>query len=142
MLILYSPIGELFRARIRQFPALVNLCTIDWFDPWPDSALQVINRKNKKQLHIPNRILQILKGNHANLKNYMLPEEQPPINNLYFTLPLLIQSVALHFLQNITDEAITNSVLNSIVRTCQFMHSSVIKASEDFLQVRDILLYS
>ncbi|ENN82285.1 hypothetical protein YQE_01339, partial [Dendroctonus ponderosae] len=28
------------RARLRQFPALVNCCTIDWFCPWPDSALQ------------------------------------------------------------------------------------------------------
>jgi dynein heavy chain len=42
--IIRSPIGELFRARIRQFPAFVSLCTIDWFDPWPDSALQVFIR--------------------------------------------------------------------------------------------------
>ncbi|KAK6626143.1 hypothetical protein RUM43_006448 [Polyplax serrata] len=37
-----SPIGEIFRARLRQFPALVNCCTIDWFFPWPDSALQSV----------------------------------------------------------------------------------------------------
>lgn len=39
---IFSPIGEIFRARLRQFPALVNCCTIDWFSEWPDSALQVI----------------------------------------------------------------------------------------------------
>ncbi|XP_018339413.1 PREDICTED: dynein heavy chain 1, axonemal-like isoform X2 [Trachymyrmex septentrionalis] len=37
-----SPIEDTFRARIRQFPALVNCCTIDWFCPWPDAALQSI----------------------------------------------------------------------------------------------------
>ena len=26
-----SPIGEAFRTRLRKFPALVNCCTIDWF---------------------------------------------------------------------------------------------------------------
>lgn len=42
MLDTFSPIGEIFRARLRQFPALVNCCTIDWFSEWPDTALQVI----------------------------------------------------------------------------------------------------
>ena len=37
-----SPIGEIFRARLRQFPALVNCCTIDWFSEWPDEALQSV----------------------------------------------------------------------------------------------------
>jgi dynein heavy chain len=37
-----SPVGEVFRARLRQFPALVNSCTIDWFSEWPDEALQSV----------------------------------------------------------------------------------------------------
>ncbi|XP_060831781.1 dynein axonemal heavy chain 1-like [Bombus pascuorum] len=78
-----SPIGETFRARIRQFPALVNCCTIDWFCPWPEAALQ---------------------------------------------------SVAMRFLSEIQDESITEDALKSIVRMCQYMHSSVIDASDLFLK--------
>ena len=37
-----SPIGEVFRARLRQFPALVNCCTIDWYSAWPEQALRSV----------------------------------------------------------------------------------------------------
>ncbi|KAF0288035.1 Dynein heavy chain 1, axonemal [Amphibalanus amphitrite] len=39
-----SPIGEAFRSRLRQFPALVNCCTIDWFADWPPEALDAVAR--------------------------------------------------------------------------------------------------
>ena len=31
IVIAFSPIGEAFRTRIRQFPSLINCCNIDWF---------------------------------------------------------------------------------------------------------------
>ncbi|XP_076826201.1 dynein axonemal heavy chain 1-like isoform X3 [Clavelina lepadiformis] len=37
-----SPIGEVFRARLRMFPSLITCCTIDWFSEWPDEALQSV----------------------------------------------------------------------------------------------------
>lgn len=39
VVIAMSPIGEAFRARIRNFPCLVNCCAIDWFSAWPKEAL-------------------------------------------------------------------------------------------------------
>uniref|UniRef100_A0A803YA76 Dynein axonemal heavy chain 1 n=1 Tax=Meleagris gallopavo TaxID=9103 RepID=A0A803YA76_MELGA len=42
MVLCMSPIGEVFRARLRQFPSLVNCCTIDWFNEWPAEALQCV----------------------------------------------------------------------------------------------------
>jgi dynein heavy chain len=39
MVIAMSPLGETFRSRLRQFPSLVNCCTIDWFTNWPAEAL-------------------------------------------------------------------------------------------------------
>ncbi|RUS80966.1 hypothetical protein EGW08_011286 [Elysia chlorotica] len=37
-----SPIGEAFRVRLRKFPSLVNCCTINWFQSWPDDALEAV----------------------------------------------------------------------------------------------------
>eukprot|EP01135_Chromosphaera_perkinsii_P000898 Nk52_evm61s152 gene=Nk52_evmTU61s152 len=37
-----SPIGDAFRNRLRQFPSLINCCTIDWFQAWPADGLQVV----------------------------------------------------------------------------------------------------
>merc|ERR1719305_2042411 len=34
-----SPIGAAFRNRLRNYPSLVNCCTIDWFQEWPPEAL-------------------------------------------------------------------------------------------------------
>ena len=31
IIIAFSPIGDTFRNRMRQFPSLINCCTIDWF---------------------------------------------------------------------------------------------------------------
>lgn len=40
-----SPIGEAFRNRLRQYPALVNCTTIDWFMEWPKEALLEVAHK-------------------------------------------------------------------------------------------------
>ncbi|RLU26559.1 hypothetical protein DMN91_000355 [Ooceraea biroi] len=40
-----SPIGDAFRNRIRKFPALVNCCTIDWLQSWPEDALLAVATK-------------------------------------------------------------------------------------------------
>ncbi|CAH2055605.1 unnamed protein product, partial [Iphiclides podalirius] len=44
VVIVMSPVGEIFRARLRQFPSLVNCCTIDWFSEWPKTALESVAR--------------------------------------------------------------------------------------------------
>jgi dynein heavy chain len=40
-----SPVGESLRTRIRMFPSLVNCCSIDWFDQWPEQALYSISKR-------------------------------------------------------------------------------------------------
>lgn len=48
-----SPIGDNFRTRIRKFPALVNCCTIDWFQPWPEDALLAVATKFLREIEMP-----------------------------------------------------------------------------------------
>jgi dynein heavy chain len=40
-----SPVGEAFRSRCRQFPSLINCCTIDWFLEWPAEALNSVSQR-------------------------------------------------------------------------------------------------
>merc|ERR1719171_3456206 len=45
----FSPVGDGFRARCRQFPSLINCATIDWYDPWPAEALTSVAEKTYKE---------------------------------------------------------------------------------------------
>ncbi|KAJ3210279.1 Dynein heavy chain 7, axonemal [Dinochytrium kinnereticum] len=40
-----SPIGDAFRSRLRMFSSIVNCCTIDWFQAWPEDALQAVAKQ-------------------------------------------------------------------------------------------------
>ncbi|KAG7518207.1 dynein heavy chain 12, axonemal [Solea senegalensis] len=62
IVVAFSPIGDAFRNRLRQFPSLINCCTIDWFQPWPEEALERVANtflesldmsKNERQEVIP-----------------------------------------------------------------------------------------
>lgn len=49
-----SPIGDSFRTRIRKFPALVNCCTIDWLQPWPEDALLAVATQFLGEIDMPD----------------------------------------------------------------------------------------
>ncbi|XP_034234713.1 dynein heavy chain 7, axonemal isoform X2 [Thrips palmi] len=49
-----SPIGDGFRNNIRKFPSIVNCCTIDWFQPWPEDALQAVATRFLSEIELPH----------------------------------------------------------------------------------------
>ncbi|XP_078184177.1 dynein axonemal heavy chain 7 isoform X4 [Callithrix jacchus] len=51
-----SPIGDAFRNRLRKFPALVNCCTIDWFQSWPEDALQAVASRFLEEIEMSEEI--------------------------------------------------------------------------------------
>ena len=42
IILAFSPIGDAFRVRLRQYPSFINCCTIDWFTAWPEDALEMV----------------------------------------------------------------------------------------------------
>ncbi|XP_055967922.1 dynein axonemal heavy chain 7 [Sorex fumeus] len=51
-----SPIGDAFRNRLRKFPALVNCCTIDWFQSWPEDALQAVASRFLEEIEMSEEV--------------------------------------------------------------------------------------
>ncbi|KAJ8926978.1 hypothetical protein NQ314_020603 [Rhamnusium bicolor] len=55
LILAMSPIGDSFRTRIRKFPALVNCCTIDWFQSWPEDALLAVAERFLGEIELVDR---------------------------------------------------------------------------------------
>eukprot|EP00606_Chrysophyceae_sp_TOSAG23-5_P000662 GSChrysophyteH2.ASY1.ANO1.84.1 assembled CDS len=69
-----SPLGEIFRNRLRNFPALVNSCTIDWFTNWPAEALQSLNTVNMfKLIHLTVETKSVEFFESLRRRNYVTP---------------------------------------------------------------------
>lgn len=54
IILCFSPIGNALRSQIRLFPSLTNCCTIDWFDAWPDDALEMVASKFIGDIDFPD----------------------------------------------------------------------------------------
>ncbi|XP_026763473.2 dynein axonemal heavy chain 12 [Galleria mellonella] len=50
----FSPIGSSFRTRLRLYPSLVNCCTIDWYDSWPEDALEMVAHHYMVNVNVPD----------------------------------------------------------------------------------------
>ncbi|KAA3675930.1 dynein heavy chain, axonemal [Paragonimus westermani] len=51
-----SPIGDSFRNRLRKFPSLVNCCTIDWFQAWPEDALTAVATRSLREVEMTEEV--------------------------------------------------------------------------------------
>lgn len=98
-----SPIGDAFRTRLRKFPSLVNCCTIDWFQSWPDDALQAVasrflediemtdERRNNavrlcKEFHMSTRDLSAKFEAELGRMNYVTPTSYLELINTFKAL--------------------------------------------------------
>ncbi|CAB3257081.1 unnamed protein product [Arctia plantaginis] len=56
IILCFSPIGDAFRKRLRLYPSLVNSCTIDWYDSWPEDALEMVALHYMSKVDIPDGV--------------------------------------------------------------------------------------
>uniref|UniRef100_A0A4W6E1J2 Dynein axonemal heavy chain 12 n=1 Tax=Lates calcarifer TaxID=8187 RepID=A0A4W6E1J2_LATCA len=72
IVVAFSPIGDAFRNRLRQFPSLINCCTIDWFQPWPEEALERVANSFLESLEMSEnerqQVIPICKTFHTSAK--------------------------------------------------------------------------
>lgn len=52
----FSPIGSTFRNRLRLYPSMVSCCTIDWFEDWPEDALEMVGHKYLENVNLSEKI--------------------------------------------------------------------------------------
>jgi len=98
-----SPIGDAFRNRLRKFPSLVNCCTIDWFQEWPEDALTVVAQRFLSDVNLSSEVVdgcvEICKDFHITTRdlsqqfftelkryNYVTPTSYLELINTYKTL--------------------------------------------------------
>ncbi|KAI8893820.1 dynein heavy chain and region D6 of dynein motor-domain-containing protein [Globomyces pollinis-pini] len=71
-----SPIGEAFRNRLRMFPSLVNCCTIDWFQVWPEDALNMVAVKFLEDVEmdpvVKTNVIEMCKSFHVGTRQLSL----------------------------------------------------------------------
>lgn len=53
LVLAFSPLGSSLRDSVRYFPSLINCCTIDWFEVWPEEALENVAVSYVEQIDIP-----------------------------------------------------------------------------------------
>ncbi|KAF2899450.1 hypothetical protein ILUMI_06724 [Ignelater luminosus] len=56
IILCFSPIGSSFRTRLRLYPSLVNCCTIDWFEDWPEDALEKVAHNWMEDVNLSSEV--------------------------------------------------------------------------------------
>nr|XP_034179953.1 dynein heavy chain 2, axonemal [Osmia lignaria] len=96
LILCMSPIGDAFRNRLRQYPALINCTTIDWFLEWPREALLEVGNKFLMNL---NLTLTITGENKVEPRQSVTALPLPPLqermrDGIAATFSLIHQSVS------------------------------------------------
>ncbi|KAF6774187.1 hypothetical protein AHF37_07990 [Paragonimus kellicotti] len=116
-----SPIGEIFRARLRQFPALVSCCTIDWFSSWPSEALESVAYRTLQQM--PE--LDVDENTIKSMVQMCIDLHHCCTIDWFSSWPSeALESVAYRTLQQMPELDVDENTIKSMVQMCIDLHQS------------------
>ncbi|XP_069792874.1 dynein axonemal heavy chain 1 isoform X2 [Narcine bancroftii] len=144
-----SPIGEVFRARLRQFPSLVTCSTIDWFNEWPTEALQSVGNAYLEEMpefdaspHNMKALVQMCVSIHQTVAtkslqymrelsryNYITPKSYLDLLSLFSVL------IGVKIQKLTTDKTRMKGGLDKLLRTAE----DVAKMQEELESMRPLL---
>ena len=156
-----SPLGDAFRNRLRNYPSLVNCCTIDWFTNWPAEALQSVGvsiiQKNALDLSIyESGAVQMFKEIHLSVEhaskeyfdmlrrhNYVTPtsylELLSSFSKLIQTKRLEI-STKINRLQSGLDKlSETKGVVGSMQDELRILQPQLVKTQEEVASMMEVI---
>ncbi|KAK2953633.1 putative Dynein axonemal heavy chain 6 [Blattamonas nauphoetae] len=113
-----SPIGDAFRVRCRMFPSLVNCCTIDWVDNWPNEALYSVALKFFSSEHLGSDPAERMKEKKVDESEEVKNEAKSAPNSETVSKSKLPAGV--------------KSLAERIAEMCVFIHDSVERAADRF----------
>jgi dynein heavy chain len=105
MIICMSPLSSLFSPRLRQFPSLVNCCTLDWFSEWPEEALLGVGKgalqESEQELGLEDQALQLklvemFKNIHKSVEKYSVRFYNELKRNNYVTPTSYLELLSLY----------------------------------------------
>nr|XP_024218054.1 dynein heavy chain 7, axonemal isoform X1 [Halyomorpha halys] len=138
LLLCFSPIGEAFRRRIRIYPTLVNCCTIDWFEDWPEEALESVAKRSLETIDLAPELkesaVEIFKYFHVKAKEAKVEFFNKTNRVVYYTCKSyidLINSYNAVFLK--TKAEVEQTVLRYVNgrQKLKFAESQVIQMQQD-----------
>jgi dynein heavy chain, axonemal len=126
-----SPVGDKFRNRCRQFPALINCCTIDYYTQWPEEALLSVSAQVRLLYIDTSPACECVPWpicwhiQHAPLLN-KIPEHCIMMHSCV----LINLGACLQLLRNV--ELGSDAVKSAVSEVCMYMHISVTQTAVDF----------
>jgi len=84
-----SPIGDSFKSRLRMFPSIINCCTVDWFQSWPDDALSMVANKFLSEIitdeKLRDKLVTVCMNIHTSVKDLSAEFKVNERRQLYVT---------------------------------------------------------